>query len=238
MALLTDPQVWASFATLALLEIILGIDNLIFLSVITSRLPEHRQARARLIGLLGALVMRIGLLLGIAWIMSLQEPFMSVLGQSVSWRDLILMGGGLFLLYKGTTEIHATVEGEDDHGNATKAASIGFAAAIAQIMALDMVFSLDSVITAVGMVDHIEVMIAAVTAAIGVMIFAADPVADFIQRHPTTKMLALSFLLLIGVALVADGLHFHIPRGYLYFAVGFSALVEALNLTARKRRRA
>ena len=238
MALLTDPQVWASFATLALLEIILGIDNLIFLSVITSRLPEHRQARARLIGLLGALVMRIGLLLGIAWIMSLQEPFMSVLGQPVSWRDLILMGGGLFLLYKGTTEIHTTVEGEDDAVHAGKVASIGFAAAIAQIMALDMVFSLDSVITAVGMVDHIEVMIAAVAAAIGVMIFAAEPVADFIQRHPTTKMLALSFLLLIGVALVADGLHFHIPRGYLYFAVGFSALVEALNLTARKRRRA
>lgn len=232
MDLLTSPEVWLSFATLALLEVILGIDNLIFLSVITERLPAEQQKRAQRLGLAGALLMRIGLLFAISWIISLQQPFITIVGQGVSWRDVILAGGGLFLLYKGVHEIHNMVEGDGHHGSGR--APVGFVGAIVQIMILDLVFSLDSVITAVGMVDHIEVMIAAVTLAIAVMMFAAQPVSGFIRRHPTVKMLALSFLLLVGMALLADGLHFHIPRGYLYFAIAFAVLVEALNLAARR----
>lgn len=231
---LANPNIWVAFATLALLEIVLGIDNLVFLSVVTERLPEHQAKRARRIGLAGALLMRIALLFAISWIIGLTRPIFTVMEFTVSWRDVILGAGGLFLLVKGTLEIHSEVEG-DDHGGPRVA--LGMTAAIVQIMILDMVFSLDSVITAVGMTEHLPVMVAAVVLAILVMFFAAEPVADFIQRHPTMKMLALSFLLLVGVALCADALHFHIPRGYLYFAIAFSLMVEILNHLARRRRR-
>ncbi|MEL0090809.1 MAG: TerC family protein [Rhodospirillales bacterium] len=236
--LLLNPDIWLSFATLAALEIVLGVDNLIFISIVASKLPESQQPLARRVGLLGALFMRILMLLMIAWIVGLTKPAFSSFGLQVSWRDIILIGGGLFLLIKGTLEIHHAVEGEEiDKG---RKAIATFGTAVAQIMALDLVFSLDSIITAVGMTPHIEVMIAAVMTAVGVMLFAADHVSRFIQQHPTAKMLALSFLLLIGVALIADGLHFHIPRGYLYFAIAFAILVEGLNLLARaaaKKRR-
>jgi len=231
---LANPNIWVAFATLALLEIVLGIDNLVFLSVVTERLPEHQAKRARRIGLAGALLMRIALLFAISWIIGLTRPIFTVMEFTVSWRDVILGAGGLFLLVKGTLEIHSEVEGDDHDGPRV---ALGMTAAIVQIMILDMVFSLDSVITAVGMTEHLPVMVAAVVLAILVMFFAAEPVADFIQRHPTMKMLALSFLLLVGVALCADALHFHIPRGYLYFAIAFSLMVEILNHLARRRRR-
>ena len=233
MEWISDPAIWASLATLTALEIVLGIDNVIFLSVISSRLPEHQQPTARRLGLGLALLMRIALLFGIVWITRLEATLFTVFGVDFSWRDLILMGGGLFLLVKGTLEIHDSIEGEHAQGGAGSAA---FGAVVMQIVALDLVFSLDSVITAVGMAQHVEVMIAAVCIAILVMLLAAGPVSAFIKRHPTTKMLALSFLLLVGVALVADGLGFHIPRGYLYFAIAFSIMVEVLNLAARARR--
>lgn len=231
-----DPQIWGALLTLTALEIVLGIDNVIFISVVAERLPGHQRDRARRIGLAGALVMRLALLAAIAWIVGLTAPAFSVFGFDVSWRDLILLAGGLFLLAKATIEIHGTVEGEG-HGTGTGPGRAAFALVIAQIMLLDLVFSLDSIITAVGMTRHLPVMFAAVIVAVGVMFFAAEAVSAFITRHPTTKMLALSFLLLIGVALIADGLHFHIPRGYLYFAIAFSALVEALNLAAARRRK-
>lgn len=227
---ISDPTVWASLATLTALEIVLGIDNVIFLSVVTSRLPENRQPAARRLGLALALIMRVALLFGIVWITRLEAMLFSLMGEEFSWRDLILIGGGLFLLVKGTLEIHETIEGEEGHGGAAVAS---FGLVVAQVVVLDLVFSLDSVITAVGMAEHVEVMIAAVCIAILVMLLAAEPVSNFIKRHPTTKMLALSFLLLVGVALVADGLGFHIPRGYLYFAIAFSIMVEMLNLAAR-----
>lgn len=233
LELLTDPGAWASLVTLTALEVVLGVDNIIFLSIVSARLPAAQQRPARQIGLGLALVMRIGLLLSIAWIIGLTAPIVRVWGYALSWRDLILLAGGLFLLAKGTMEIHHTVEGDEEGG--AKASST-FAAAIAQIVVLDIVFSLDSVITAVGMAQHVEIMVAAVVIAIIVMLVAAEPVSAFVQRHPTAKMLALSFLILVGVTLVADGLHFHIPRGYLYFAIAFSILVETLNLLARARR--
>lgn len=231
---LASPEIWMSFLTLSLLEIVLGIDNLVFLSVVTERLPAAQAKKARRIGLAGALLMRIALLFAISWIIGLTRPILTISEFTLSWRDLILGAGGLFLLYKGTHEIHNEVEGEEDAQG--KTAALGMGTAILQIMILDMVFSLDSVITAVGMTSHLPVMIAAVVFAILVMLFAAEPTAAFIHKHPTTKMLALSFLLLIGLALVADALHFHIPRGYLYFAIAFSLLVEALNLLMLKRR--
>lgn len=231
---ITDPNIWASLLTLTLLEIVLGIDNIIFLSVVSARLPEHQQQKARMIGLSLALIMRIGLLAAISWIIGLTATIFSVGDHAVSWRDIILIAGGLFLLYKGTVEIHASVEGEA-HGEKDAAATAGFAGVIVQIFILDAVFSLDSVITAVGMAEELWVMVAAVVISIIVMMVAARPVGDFIHKHPTTKMLALSFLLLVGVALVADGLHFHIPRGYLYFAIAFSVLVEVLNLLRQKK---
>ncbi|MDA0997548.1 MAG: TerC family protein [Proteobacteria bacterium] len=234
--LLSDPHAWASLATLTILEIVLGIDNLIFLSIVIGRLPEQQRERARKIGLGLALCMRIALLTAIAWMIGLKEPIFSAFGHVVSWRDLILIGGGLFLLAKGTTEIHDTVEGEEVGGE-TVAASMGFVAALAQIMLLDIIFSLDSVITAVGMAQDLPVMIAAVLISVGVMLFAAKPVGDFVQRHLSVKLLALAFLLLIGVTLIADGHGFHIPKGYLYFAVAFACGVEALNIIARNRRR-
>lgn len=232
---LSDPAIWTGFLTLAVLEIVLGIDNLIFLSLVSERLPAHQRAQARRIGLILALVMRIGLLMGITWIIGLTAPIVTIWDFTLSWRDVVLGGGGAFLLYKGTVEIHNTVTGEDEHAPGGRAAA-SFVSVIAQIMVLDMVFSLDSIITAVGLVDEIGVMVAAVVVAIVVMLVAAEPVAAFIHNHPTVKMLALAFLLLVGTALVADGAHFHIPRGYLYFAIAFSMAVEALNLLAAKRR--
>jgi len=232
--MLSDPNVWLSFATLSLLEVILGIDNVIFLAIVSEKLPKHQRALARRIGLMLALGMRIALLASISFILSLQQPIMELFGTAFSWRDFVLILGGLFLLYKGTQEIHTEVEGQEhSHGNVVAAS---FAMVIVQIAILDMVFSLDSVITAVGMADHIEVMIAAVVVAIIVMMIAAEPVAGYISRHPTLKMLGLSFLLLVGLALVADGMHFHIPREYLYFAIAFSISVEVLNQIAGRKR--
>ncbi len=229
-----DVDIWASLLTLTALEIVLGIDNVIFISVIASRLPLEKQANVRRLGLAFALVGRIALLSSLVWIIGLTKPVFEIGGFAVSWRDIILIGGGLFLLAKGTMEIHHTVEGEEE---GPAAAPKGYASAIGQIILLDLVFSLDSVITAVGMTQNLPVMIAAVVIAVIVMLVASGPVSAFIQHHPTSKMLALSFLLLVGVALVADGLHYHLPRGYLYFAIAFSAGVEALNLWAGQRRR-
>lgn len=235
MSLLADPQAWMSLLTLTALEIVLGIDNIIFISIMASKLPAHQQHKARQVGLALALITRLLLLASIAWVATLTTPLFSVFGYDFSGRDLILLGGGLFLMAKGTIEIHHTVEGAEESQRAVKVATFG--AVVAQIMVLDIVFSLDSVITAVGMAQHLEIMVTAVVIAMGVMLFAAGPVGDFVNRHLTVKMLALSFLLLVGVALVADGLGFHIPKGYLYFAIAFSAGVEALNLMAQARRR-
>jgi predicted tellurium resistance membrane protein TerC len=229
---LADPQIWASFLTLAVLEIILGIDNIIFIAIATEKLPEAQRAKARRTGLILALLLRLVFLAMISWIIGLTAPAFSAFGLVVSWRDLILLGGGLFLLYKATVEIHAAIE-EKEEGHAIKAAS--FAAIIGQIIILDLVFSLDSVITAVGMTNNLPVMYAAVIVAVGTMLWASGPISGFVHRHPTVKMLALAFLLLVGVALIADGLQFHIPRGYLYFAIAFSLGVEALNLLAKRR---
>ena len=233
---LTDPQIWASLVTLTAMEIVLGIDNLIFIALLSGRLPPARGNAARRLGLLLALGLRLGLLSMITLIMSLTAPVLTVYGQAFSWRDLILLGGGLFLLYKGTVEIHERIEGEGDH-RADGAPPAGFAATVVQIVLIDLVFSLDSVITAVGMAGQLAVMMAAVTISVGVMLVASGPVAAFINRYPTVKMLALSFLLLIGAMLVADGFSFHVPRAYVYAAIGFSAFVELLNHMARARRR-
>ena len=235
-AWVSDPQVWLSLATLIALEIVLGIDNLLFIAILANRLPEEKRPAARKVGLALALVTRLALLGALAWIVSLTQPLFSIRGFDVSWRDLILIGGGLFLLTKATREIHAEVEGdEEDHGPGGTATT--FAAVVMQIAVIDIVFSLDSVITAVGMVDELWVMVVAVMTAVGVMLIASTPLANFITAHPTVKMLALSFLILIGVILIADGMHFHIPKGYVYFALFFSVMVEALNYWARRRRR-
>lgn len=231
----SDPQIWASLVTLTVMEIVLGIDNIVFISVVVSRLPEKMAHRARQIGLTLALVFRIALLSVLAWIVGLTAPLFSIGDHAVSWRDAILIAGGLFLLVKATHEIHQGIEG-DDHGPDGKA-GVTFSAVIAQIIVIDMVFSVDSIITAIGMAEHIEVMVAAVVIAMAVMYVASGPVANFIKAHPTTKMLALSFLLLIGVALIADGLGFHIPRGYIYFAMAFSAGVEMVNVVASRNRK-
>lgn len=224
----------ASLATLTLLEIVLGIDNIIFISIIVEKLPKELRPRTRFIGLSGALVMRIMLLMFISYIAGLTTPLFHLMDIEVSWRNIILMGGGLFLLVKGTLEIHHTMEEDDDHSHANQKS--GYWSMIIQIMLLDLVFSLDSIITAIGMTNHLPIMIAAVIISIAVMMLASGPVSGFINRHPTTKMLALSFLLLVGIALVADGLHYHIPRGYLYFAIAFSLIVELLNLAAKKKK--
>ncbi len=221
-----------ALVTLTFLEIVLGVDNVIFISILSSKLPHDQQERARRVGLVAAMAMRILLLLSIVWIIRLTAPLFTVLGRPISGRDLILIAGGLFLLAKATLEIHERLEGEEGRGSARVAPS--FAAVIAQIMALDIVFSLDSVITAVGMADEVAIMIAAVVLAVAVMMFSAGPVSAFVGRHPTVKVLALSFLLLIGVSLVADGLGMHIPKGYIYFAMGFSVFVEMINLRVRK----
>jgi predicted tellurium resistance membrane protein TerC len=233
LELLTNPAVWASFLTLTVLEIVLGVDNIIFLSVTASRLPAHQQKQARLIGLSGALLMRIGLLFSISWIATLTTPVASIWAYAFSWRDIILTAGGLFLLYKASAEIFA--EMEPYKATKTKGTS-GFLAVILQIMVLDLVFSLDSVITAVGIAQHIEVMIAAVVIAVLIMMAAAEPIGSFVERHPSTKMLALAFLVMVGMALLADGLHFHVERGFIYAAMVFAGAVEALNLFRASRR--
>jgi predicted tellurium resistance membrane protein TerC len=234
MDFLLDPQLWASLLTLTALEIVLGIDNLVFIAILSTRLPAHQQARARRMGLGAAVITRLMLLATIAWLASVTAPLFTLAGQEISLRDLVLLAGGLFLLAKGTTEIHATVEGVEEHREAKVS---GFFSVIVQIMILDIVFSLDSVITAVGMANQLGVMAAAIIIAVIIMIFASDPLARFINAHISIKMLALSFLLLVGVALVADGLGFHVPKGYLYFAIAFSTGVEALNLWAASRRK-
>lgn len=229
---LTDPQAWIAFATLLALEIVLGIDNIVFISILAGKLPVAQQARARTVGLALALVTRLALLFSLSWIIRLTAPLFTVLGHEISGRDLILLLGGLFLLAKSTYEIHQRLEGETGHASARTYAS--FASVIIQILLLDVVFSLDSVITAVGMVDDIWIMVAAVVVAVVVMLVFAAPVSNFVDRHPTFKMLALSFLLLIGVTLIAEGWDRHIPKGYIYFAMAFSAFVEMLNLKLRK----
>jgi len=234
---LTDLHVWASFLALSAMEIVLGIDNVVFISVMVSKIPPARRLTARRVGLLLALVFRVIMLAFIAWFIHMTTPIFSVGAYAFSWRDLVLLAGGLFLLFKGTREIHDGIEGEEEEEGASPVAQ-SLAAAIVQIAIIDLVFSIDSIITAVGMAEYIEVMIAAVAVAIAVMYFASGPVAVFIERHPTTKMLALSFLLLIGAALVADAFHFHIPRGYIYFAMAFSAAVEVINVLALRRRHA
>ena len=232
----TDPAIWASLITLMALEIVLGIDNLVFISILAGRLPAEQQSKARKVGLALALITRLMLLAALAWIVSLTEPFIHFGTFGLSWRDVILIVGGLFLLYKATHEIHNEVEGdEEDKGPGRTASS--FMAVVTQIAIIDIIFSLDSVITAVGMADKLWVMVVAVIAAVIVMLVASDPLANFINAHPTVKMLALSFLILIGVMLMAEGLHFHIPKGYVYFALGFSVGVEALNNWVQRRRR-
>lgn len=235
MELLADPQVWLAFVTLTALEIVLGIDNIIFISILVGRLPEAQRARGRTIGLGLAMGTRILLLLSITWVMGLQADLIRISDQGISGRDLILIGGGLFLLAKSTLEIHHGLEGEEGHEREGPARA-SFLSVITQIAIIDIVFSLDSVITAVGMVDHVEIMIAAVIVAVLMMMFMAGPISAFVDRHPTIKMLALSFLILIGVALVGEGFGFHIPKGYIYFAMAFSVAVEMLNIRMRKRR--
>jgi predicted tellurium resistance membrane protein TerC len=230
--LLTDPQAWIAFLTLTALELVLGIDNIVFISILVDRLPPERREFTRRIGLALAMVMRIGLLFTLAWMVSMTAPLFTVWREAISGRDLILIVGGLFLIWKATGEIHGLVEGEE-HGQERKAAST-FAGVLAQIAIIDLVFSLDSIITAVGMVDDIEVMVAAVIASVALMMVAAGPIGRFVSRHPTVKTLALSFLIMVGMALVADGLDFHVPKGYIYFAMAFSIGVEMLNLRMRR----
>jgi len=233
MAILSDPQTWLAFLTLTALEIVLGIDNIIFISILVGRLPRHLQKRGRTIGLGLAMLTRILLLLSITWVMSLQAELLSLGELGISGRDLILIGGGLFLLAKSTLEIHSGLEG--GHEQRESGGRATFTSVIVQIAIIDIVFSLDSVITAVGMVDHVQVMIAAVIVSVVVMMFLAGPIGEFVDRNPTIKMLALSFLILIGTALVGEGLDFHIPKGYIYFAMAFSVAVEMLNIRMRKR---
>jgi predicted tellurium resistance membrane protein TerC len=228
---IADPQIWIALATLTFLEIVLGVDNIIFISILSGKLPPADQPRARRLGLLGAMITRVLLLFSLAWIIRLTAPWFTVVGQEISGRDLILILGGLFLLAKSTHEIHEKLEGEEGHVSNRVPAS--FTSVIIQIMLLDIVFSLDSVITAVGMVDELWVMVTAVIIAVGIMMWSAEPISAFVHRHPTVKMLALSFLLLIGLSLLAEGFDHHIPKGYIYFAMGFSVFVEFINLRLR-----
>jgi len=230
---ITDPQIWIALGTLTFLEIVLGVDNIIFISILSGKLPPPQQVTARRVGLLGAMLTRILLLFSLAWISKLTAPLFSLAGHAISGRDLILILGGLFLLGKSTFEIHDKLEG--DEGHASRKVASSFASVIVQIMLLDIVFSLDSVITAVGMVDEVWVMIAAVMLSVTLMLFSAEPISAFVHQHPTVKMLALSFLLLIGMSLVLEGFQQHIPKGYIYFAMGFSVFVEMINLRVRAR---
>jgi predicted tellurium resistance membrane protein TerC len=235
MGWLTDPQAWIAFATLTGLEIVLGIDNVVFISILAGRLPREKESRARRLGLLVAVVSRIALLFSISWVIRLTRPLFDVLGHEFSGRDLVLIGGGLFLLAKSTHEIHQNLEGQEENGARKGRASLG--AILVQIMVLDVVFSLDSVITAVGMAQELSIMVAAVVAAVGVMMVFSGAISRFVHRHPTVKMLALAFLILIGVVLVAEGFGQHIAKGYIYFAMAFSVFVESLNLRLRKAAR-
>lgn len=237
LELLYDPAAWAALLTLTVLEIVLGIDNVIFISVLTGRLDAARAERARRIGLGLALLFRIGLLFALTWLIGLTRPVLEILGRGLSWRDIILIAGGLFLIAKATHEIHGEIEGGHDEEGGPSAARATFSAVVAQIIVIDLVFSLDSIITAIGMAQDLPVMITAVLIAVAVMYVSAGPVSGFISRHPTTKMLALAFLVMIGVALVGDGFGMHIPRGYIYFGMGFAAAVELFNVLAGRRRR-
>ena len=239
MEWLADPQAWIALATLTLLEIVLGVDNIIFISILVGRLPPAQRDRARRIGLALAMGSRIALLMSLAWIMTLTEPLFGVLSQEISGRDMILIGGGLFLLWKSVHEIHNSLEGDVEQAGATAgAAAATFGGVLAQIAVIDIVFSLDSVITAVGMVSQVGVMITAIVIAVGVMMFSARAIGDFVDRHPTIKMLALSFLILVGAALIGEGFGVHLPKGYIYFAMAFSMAVEMLNIRMRARRSA
>ena len=231
--LLSDPQAWIALATLTALELVLGIDNIVFISILVDKLPKAQQERARRIGLFMAMFMRIGLLMVLSWIIGLVAPLFTVLGQEISGRDLILIVGGLFLIYKSTGEIHQSMEGEEGHASSRVKAT--FTAVILQIMVVDMVFSLDSIITAVGMVDELAVMVAAVVLSVGMMMLFASAIGRFVSDHPTIKMLALAFLVVVGVVLIAEGLDYHVPKGFVYFAMAFSLGVEMLNIRMRKR---
>src|SRR3954447_4750743 len=235
MEWLTNPEIWASLLALTALEIVLGIDNLVFIAILAGRLPSERQNQARRVGLALALITRLALLASLAWIIGLTRPEFDLLGHPVSWRDIVLVGGGFFLLYKGTREIHHRFEQDDLEQVA--AARSSFTAVVAQIVLLDVVFSLDSVITAVGMANEFWVMAAAIVIAVAMMLIASKPLADFVEQYPTVKMLALSFLLLIGMTLIADGAGFHVPKGYIYAAIGFSIAIEVLNQLAARRRK-
>lgn len=232
--LLSNPQAWIAFATLTALELVLGIDNIIFISILVDKLPKAQQELARKLGLFMAMFMRIGLLLVLAWIVGLVAPLFTVVGQEISGRDLILILGGLFLIWKSTGEIHQSLEGDESHGGS--AVKAGFAAVIMQIMVVDLVFSLDSIITAVGMVDDVRIMIAAVIGSVGLMLVFAGPIGRFVSDHPTIKMLALSFLVVVGVVLVAEGFDHHVPKGYVYFAMAFSLGVEMINIRMRSKK--
>jgi predicted tellurium resistance membrane protein TerC len=234
MEWLTDPQIWIAFVTLVALELVLGIDNIVFISILAGKLPGDQPKTARLVGLGLAMGMRIALLFSLSWIIGLTAPLVEIFGVGLSGRDLILIAGGLFLLAKSTHEIHQKLEG--DEGEASARVHASFVSVIVQIILLDIVFSLDSVLTAIGMVSQIEIMVAAVVVSVIFMMLFSGVISDFVQRHPTVKMLALSFLLLIGVTLIVDGFHEHIPRGYIYFSMGFSVFVEMLNLRLRRRR--
>jgi predicted tellurium resistance membrane protein TerC len=236
--LLASPAAWIALVTLVVMEIVLGIDNLIFISILTNKLPEQHRGMARKVGLSGALIMRLALLSIIAWIVTLTEPVFELFDHGFSWKDLILIAGGLFLVWKATREIHHNVDPEDHKEDMVGGAvTMGVTAAVAQILLLDLVFSIDSIITAVGMTEHLPIMITAVVIAVACMFLAAKPLADFIDRNPTIVMLALGFLLMIGMVLIADGFGVHVPKGYVYAAMGFSAFVEILNTIARRRRR-
>ncbi|MGZ3340739.1 MAG: TerC family protein [Reyranella sp.] len=242
IVLLSDPAAWLALATLVVMEVVLGIDNLIFISILTNKLPEHQRSRARRLGIGLAVILRLGLLASVAFIVQLTQPVFTLFGHGFSWRDLILMAGGLFLIWKATTEIHDHVAGESEDGGEAGPTPAGVAgmtmtAAIGQILVLDLVFSLDSIITAVGMTNEIEIMVVAVLIAVGLMLAAADPLARFIGNNPTIVMLALGFLLMIGATLLADGVGVHVPKGYIYAAMAFSALIEGLNMMARRRKR-
>jgi predicted tellurium resistance membrane protein TerC len=232
-SMLADPQVWIAFFTLTALELVLGIDNVIFISILVDKLPPVEREKARRIGLFLAMFMRVGLLLVLAWIVGLTAPMFTVLGSAISGRDLILLAGGVFLVWKSTMEIHALTEGTDEHGS--KVVRAGFAAIILQIIVIDLVFSLDSIITAVGMVDKVSVMIAAVIASVALMMLFARAIGEFVSSHPSIKMLALSFLLVVGVMLMAEGFDHKVPKGYIYFAMAFSVAVEMLNIRMRKK---
>lgn len=240
MQLAADPAVWMALVTLIVMEVVLGIDNLIFISILSNKLPEIHRKRARRIGLTLALVMRLGLLASISWIIKLTDPVFSAFGHDFSWKDMILIAGGVFLLWKATKEMHHKVD--DDHApdmfdGGTAAVKIGFSAAIAQILLLDLVFSIDSIVTAVGMTEHLPVMVIAVIVAVSVMMLAANPLANFINRHPTIVVLALSFLMMIGLTLVAEGFGVHVPKGYIYTAMAFSAFVEGMNIYAKNKQK-